>query len=102
MSGAFTDYRENFAVGSSDGLKADQHLCSGKPKLKAKNLLPACSTRCIPKACGKKHYGKMMERDLCNRDWEGYSVIWEAGTEGTAWGAGGAGADVCGASMSGG
>lgn len=44
-----------------------------------------------------------MERDLCNRDWEGYSVIWEAGTEGTdSMGTGGAGAGMCGASMSGG
>lgn len=58
MSGAFTDYRENFAVGSSDGLKADQHLCSGKPKLKAKNLFPACSL-------------KPAERNIMAKSWKG-------------------------------
>lgn len=56
-------------------------LRSGRPKLKAKNLLLACSTRYIPKACEKNNYGIIMERGVCNRDWEG--LIWEAGTEGT-------------------
>lgn len=40
-------------------------------------------------------------KGLCDRDWEGYSVIWEAGTEGTdSGGTGGAVAGMCGACMS--
>lgn len=63
-------------------------------QIKGKEL-PAFSTRYIPKACGKKTYGKIMER---RKVWEGYSAVCEAGTE--SMGTGGAVAGVCGAGVS--
>lgn len=59
-------------------------------QLKAKNLKPV-----------KRSIMAKSQKGVFNRDREGYSVIWEAGTEGTdSVGTGGAVAGRCGASVS--
>lgn len=69
-------------------------LQSDKPKLKAKNLLPACSSL----KPVKRNIMAESQKVVCSRHWEGYSVIWEAATD--SLGTGGAVAGVCGASVS--